>query len=223
MRQNSLATPVRILLPPIQLIVHAQRDTLLETTSRISCPSNDIVLHHQPQRHVKIFRYIALRPDLLLAIHSINKSNVLNRTPAQESAEQSISSLAFLKERKRRTNALWPTKGATSPLAHAAKSKLHVNKKQDRRHTNRYAFIDPPREIRNPILKVMMCDLHHVFKRKRKKTSTINQHSMPQKHSRKPTRLMLNDRHLGRLGHLPRRVPQTILPNVNQLISNFTE
>lgn len=53
--EDQLITTIRILLPSVKLIVAGQRDTFLESTFRVSCPSNDVAFELKTKGHVEIF------------------------------------------------------------------------------------------------------------------------------------------------------------------------
>ena len=110
---NSLITPIRILLPSIQFIIHAERYTFFEASLGVSGPAgyqdkfrdknkdgkererdkngpDDVTFQDKTQCHIKILGNVRFRPDLFLPISWINEDGVLDRFPSQETTRLSI-------------------------------------------------------------------------------------------------------------------------------------
>ena len=58
--EQQLRTPVRVLLPSVQLVVDRKRDTLLEVALGIRGPSDDVTLLLQPHGHIEILGDVML-------------------------------------------------------------------------------------------------------------------------------------------------------------------
>ena len=82
--EQQLRASVRVLLPPVQLVVGRKRDTLFEFALGVRGPADDVTLLLQPHSHVEILRDIVLRPNLLLPIGGIYERRVLNGRPPEE-------------------------------------------------------------------------------------------------------------------------------------------
>ena len=83
---NSLITPIRVLFPPIKLIITRERHALFESPVRIGCPADRVAFQLQTQRHVKILGHVRLGPNLSLLVGGVDKSSVLESFPAEKSA-----------------------------------------------------------------------------------------------------------------------------------------
>lgn len=81
--EQQLATPIRVLLPAIQLVVDRQGHTLLEPAVGVRRPANNVPAQLQPERHVEIFGHVGLGPDLLDPVF-VDEGGVLDGFPAEE-------------------------------------------------------------------------------------------------------------------------------------------
>src|SRR6266702_4481767 len=136
---------IRVLLPPVQLVVTCQRDTFLEATLRVCRPSNgeSLKLHTtiriqyhthlentdlKTQRHIEVLRHVRLRPDLLLVIvPTVLERRVLECRPAKERVV--------------------PHKRRDFPICAC----------------HRNTLVDTPGKVRDTILEVVMGDLHNIY------------------------------------------------------------
>jgi hypothetical protein len=125
---------ISILLPPVQLVITCQRDTLLEATLRVCRPSNG----ESPQLCT---RPSESRPRLIRKTQTIRRSAISKSSDTLVSDQinfflTAASSNAASWSADQRRNALCPTKGATSPFAAC----------------HRDTLVDTPGEVRNTIL-----------------------------------------------------------------------
>lgn len=81
--EQQLATAVCVLLPPVQLIVDGERDTLLEATLGVVRPADDVTTELQTKRHVEVLGHVGLGPDLLDAI-LVHECSILKCAPPEE-------------------------------------------------------------------------------------------------------------------------------------------
>ena len=108
---NSLITPICILLPSIQFIIHTERYTFFEASLGVSGPAgyqessetriktakewengpDDVTFQDKTQCHIKILGNVRFRPDLFLPISWINEDGVLDRFPSQETTRLSVT------------------------------------------------------------------------------------------------------------------------------------
>jgi hypothetical protein len=82
--EQQLVTAVRVLLPPVELVVASERHALPEAAVRVGRPAHDVATHLDTERHVEILGHVRLGPDLLLAVGGVNECSVLDGLPAEE-------------------------------------------------------------------------------------------------------------------------------------------
>lgn len=80
--EEELVAAVSILLPASQFVVDCKRDTLLETLAGPSSKTDNVTSALKTERHVKVFRDVALGPELLIVV-LVKVADLLDSTPAE--------------------------------------------------------------------------------------------------------------------------------------------
>lgn len=87
--EEQLGAPVRVFLPPVELVVDRERDTLLEAAEGVRRPADDVAA--ETHGHVvgcRSLRSLRIRerlgPDLLELVGGVDEGGVLDGLPAEE-------------------------------------------------------------------------------------------------------------------------------------------
>ena len=80
--EEQFVAAVGVLLPSRKLVIHGQGHALFEAFASPRRETDDVPIALQTKRHVKVFRHVALRPKLVIAVLILVR-NLLNGRPAK--------------------------------------------------------------------------------------------------------------------------------------------
>lgn len=81
--KQQLITPIRVFLPPRQLVVDGERNSFFEPIALIACESELVPFALEPERHVEIFGDVRLGPEFLVAVF-VGVGYLLQGGPAED-------------------------------------------------------------------------------------------------------------------------------------------